>query len=177
MKKICITMMTIAVLAGCGGSNLPLIRPESVNLPVLSEVGEKIGDIYGFSWLNPNGTTGSWRPEKKTLLAFWIYGCASCLPEITAVEEFSKQTKLDIMVINLNRTKDIPLLADMLGQLEEPLTVTMVLDPGSDIGRLYGVSTVPDAMIVDENGKILARQKARIDLDTLLKLEKSTEVK
>lgn len=169
--------MVVVILAGCGGSSLPVIRPESVNFPVLSAVGDKIGDVYSFSWLNPNGTTGTWKPERKTLVAFWIYGCASCLPEISAVEEFSKQTKLDIMVVNLNRTKDVPLLADMVGQMEEPLTVTMILDPGSDIGRLFGVSTVPDAMIVDENGKILARQKARIDLDTLVKLEESVEVK
>lgn len=169
--------MIIAALVGCGGSSLPVIRPESVNFPVLSAVGDKVGDVYSFSWLNPNGTTGTWNPAKKTLVAFWVYGCASCLPEITAVEEFSKKTKLDIIVVNLNRTKDVPLLVDMINQLEEPLTVTMILDPGSDLGRLFGVSTVPDAIIVDENGKILARQKARIDLDTLVKLEESVEVK
>lgn len=182
MKKICIMMMTLFMVVGCGStsqpqSRLPLVKPESVGYPVLSAIGDQIGEIYSFSWLNTNGTVETWKPEKKTLVAFWVYGCAACLPEITALEEFSKSTSLEILVVNLNRTKDIPLLADMLAQLEEPLTVKMILDPGSDIGRLYGVSTVPDAMIVDGSGKILARQKARIDLDTLKKLEKSVEVK
>lgn len=167
--------MILIFLAGCGERNLPVVKPESVNFPILSAIGDKIGDVYSFSWLNPNGTTGVWKPQKKTLMAFWIYGCASCLPEITAIEEFSKQTKLDIVVVNLNRTKDIPLLSDMVNLLDEPLTVTMILDPGSDIGRLYGVSTVPDAMIIDVDGKILARQKARIDLDTLVMIEKRSE--
>lgn len=177
MKKNCIMMISMVILAGCGASSLPLIQPQSVNFPVLSAIGDKIGDIHGFSWQNPNGTTESWKPEKNTLVAFWKYGCAACLPEITSIEEFSKETKLDILVVNLNSSKDIPLLSDMLGQLEEPLTVKMILDPGSDIGRLYGVSTVPDSMVVDAGGKILARQKARIDLDTLKKLEKIAEVK
>ncbi|MBP7732610.1 MAG: TlpA family protein disulfide reductase [Caldisericia bacterium] len=175
MKKICITLMLVVSFAGCGQNNLPVVRPESVNFPVLSAIGDKISDVYSFSWLNPNGTTGTWKPTKKTLMSFWIYGCASCLPEITAIEEFSKQTKLDIVVVNLNKTKDIPLLSDMINQLDEPLTVTMILDPGSDISRLYGVSTVPDAMVIDGNGRILARQKARIDLDTLVMLEKRSE--
>ena len=179
MKKTCINgLIAITILlAGCGGYSLPVISPQSVNFPVVSAIGDQIGEVYGFSWQNPDKTTESWKPANKTLLVFWIYGCSQCLPEIVAVDEFAKNSKLDVVVVNMNKIKDLPLLTDMVAQLDEPLTVKMVLDPTSDLGRMYGVSTVPDAMIVDGSGKILVRQKARIDMDTLLEMEKKSEVK
>jgi hypothetical protein len=179
MKKTCISILISATLliVGCGGSTLPAISPQSVNFPVVSAIGDKVGDSYGFSWLNPDNSTGSWKPANKTLLVFWIYGCSQCLPEIVAVEDFSKKSKLDIVVVNMNKIKDLPLLSDMVSQLDEPLTIKMVLDPTSELGGKYGVSTVPDAMIVDGYGKILVRQKARVDLDTLLEMEKKMEAK
>jgi thiol-disulfide isomerase/thioredoxin len=183
MKKICIMSLTIAtILAGCGGSavpsqKLPAISPTTVGMPVVNGIGDPIGEIFGFSWENPDGTTGSWKPARNTLVAFWVYGCAACLPEIQAVEEFSRTSKLEIVVVNLNRLKDINLVIEMLNSLKEPLTVQMVLDPTSDVGKLFGVQTVPDAMIVDAGGKILARKKGRVDLQTLLELEKKSEVR
>ena len=179
MKKICIKSI-IAItflLAGCGGSSLPAISPQSVNFPVVSNIGDQVGEVYGFSWQNPDGTTESWKPANKTLLVFWIYGCSQCLPEIVAADEFARNSKLDVVVVNMNKIKDLTLLSDMVAQLDEPLTVKMVLDPTSELGHMYGVSTVPDAMIVDGSGKILVRQKARIDMDTLLEMERKSEAK
>jgi thiol-disulfide isomerase/thioredoxin len=181
MKKTCImSLISVMVIlaAGCGSSsNLPAISPKTVNFPVVNEIGQSVGDVVTFGWENPDGTTQTWQPQKKTLVAFWIYGCASCLPEIQAVDEFSRESKLDILVINMNRVKDLPLLNDMINQLEEPLTVGMILDPSSDLGRKFGVATVPDAMVIDESGKIMSRQKGRIDLDVLRELENKSEVK
>lgn len=178
MKKTCITSLMIAtILTGCGGTGLPAISPKTVDLPVVSAVGEKFGEAVAFSWENPDGTTESWKPERKTLLTFWVYGCSACLPEFQAVQEFAKQSKLDILVVNLNKVKDLSLLAQMLTLLEEPPTVKIVLDPTSVVGKEFGVQTVPDAMIIDGNGKILVRQKARVDLKILMEMEKESEVK
>ncbi len=178
MKKTCIMSLTLAIiLTGCGGTGLPAINPKTVDLPVVSAVGEKVGEAVTFSWENPDGTTETWKPERKTLLTFWVYGCSSCLPEFTAVQEFARQSKLDILVVNLNKVKDISLLAEMLTLLDEPPTVKIVLDPTSVVGKEFGVQTVPDAMIIDGNGRILVRQKARVDLQTLVEMEKESEVK
>jgi len=50
------------------------------------------------------------------------------------------------------------------------LTVPVVLDPTSAVAREYSVSTIPDFMLVDQNGKITGRKKGGIDIDKLLEI-------
>jgi hypothetical protein len=85
---------------------------------------------------------------EKTVVLFWNPGCGFCqrmLPDLKAWET--------------GRTSDAPrLLVVSSGSVEanraQGLQSPLVLDSGFSVGRLYGVSGTPSAVLVDEEGRI-----------------------
>lgn len=172
--KITILVLTAIILASCGSSSLPAANPESVGMPVVSEIGEKFGDATAFTWTDVGGAKETFGPvEKQTILVFWKYGCSSCIEEIQAIQTVSDEYKVPILTVCINPVDTLNSVVAILGSLG--LTVPVVLDPTSAVAREYGVSTIPDLMLVDQNGKITGRKKGGVDIDRLLEIVDSME--
>ncbi|HOO97439.1 MAG TPA: TlpA disulfide reductase family protein [Caldisericia bacterium] len=170
MKKLSVVVIVVLLLIiGCSSaSKLPAVSPIDINMSVLNGIGESYGDITTFTWENPDGTTGEFKPVENTLLVFWRYNCEVCTNEISAIQEYYKETGASIVLISMNDLDTIEYCIDCFDRKEA--TFPIVADPTQELTKYYDISTIPDSMVVDGNGKILARKKATLYREVLEKL-------
>jgi len=169
MKNIAL-MLTLATLASCGGAKLPAVDPQTIGMPVVSEIGESFGDAIAFTWTTPEGDKGSFGPSKDyTILTFWKYGCSNCIPEVENINMASGQYKdVHFLTICINPPDSLDSTISILQSLD--LETPIVFDPGSNLADKYSVSTIPDLMLLDGDGKIIKRKKAGVTVDNLLEM-------
>ncbi len=169
MKNIFLFGLVAVLLAGCGGAKLPAVDPQTLGMPVVSEIGDKFGDAVSFTWMTPEGTKESFaKGGKTTIVAFWKYSCASCLEEAETVNAVYEEYKFPILVVCINTPDTLNSVVSVLSGIG--MKAPVVFDPGSDLARAYGVSTIPDIMLINGEGKILKRKKAGITVDHLLEM-------
>ena len=169
MRKLALILI-VATLASCGTPKLPAIDPQTIGMPVVSEIGQGFGDAFAFTWTTPEGTKDSFGSSKDyTILTFWKYGCSNCLPEVENINMISQQYKnVKFLTVCINPPDSINSVVSILQKLD--LETPIVFDPGSNLADKYSVSTIPDIMLVDGNGKIIKRKKAGVTVDNLLEM-------
>jgi peroxiredoxin len=114
-----------------------------------------------FAGPNPEGETISLESlrGKVVLLDFWASWCGPCRrenPNVVKLYEKYKEKGFEILGVSLDKTKDrwVKAIAD------DNLTWLHISDLKgwqSKYGRLYGVSSIPQTVLLDEEGKIIAR--------------------
>lgn len=114
-----------------------------------------------FSGPNPEGETISLESlrGKVVLLDFWASWCGPCRrenPNVVKLYNKYKEKGFEILGVSLDKTKDrwVKAIAD------DNLTWLHISDLKgwqSKYGRLYGVSSIPQTVLLDEEGKIIAR--------------------
>jgi protein-disulfide isomerase len=85
---------------------------------------------------------------KKTLVLFWNPGCGFCqrmLDDLKRWEADPPEGAPRILVVSAGTTEDNRAM---------DLRSTVVLDQGFDIGRAFGASGTPSAVLVDSEGKV-----------------------
>ncbi|WP_020570020.1 TlpA family protein disulfide reductase [Neolewinella persica] len=114
-----------------------------------------------FAGPNPEGETISLESlrGKVVLLDFWASWCGPCRrenPNVVKLYDKYKEKGFEILGVSLDKTKDrwVKAIAD------DKLTWLHISDLKgwqSEYGRLYGVSSIPQTVLLDEEGKIIAR--------------------
>lgn len=94
---------------------------------------------------------------KVVFINVWATWCQPCIEEMPTIESLHQQLSargLEILAISL----------DPLGaQIVEPfmrkyqLTFPVLLDPKSEVERLYGTTGVPESFIVDKEGRLVEK--------------------
>lgn len=107
------------------------------------------------------------------LLDFWASWCGPCRkenPNVVAAYREYKEKGFDILAVSLDKTRE----AWLKGIEQDGLNYRHVSELkfwNSDIARLYGIRAIPANLLLDKNGKIVAKNLRGSDLkDTLAKL-------
>lgn len=114
-----------------------------------------------FAGPNPDGETVSLESlrGKVVLIDFWASWCGPCRrenPNVVKVYQKYKEQGFEILGVSLDQNKDRwvqAIAADNLTWLH----ISDLKGWKSEYGQLYGVSSIPQTVLVDRDGKIIAR--------------------
>lgn len=84
----------------------------------------------------------------KTVVLFWRPGCGFCkrmLPDLKAWEQSRSPNAPKLLIVSSESAES---------NRDQGLTSPIVLDSGFAIGRAFGASGTPSAVLVDEQGNI-----------------------
>jgi thiol-disulfide isomerase/thioredoxin len=88
------------------------------------------------------------RGNRRTLLLFWNPSCGYCQQMLQDVKNWERDSASD----------GLELLVVSSGSLEAALAQgfqsRVLLDPGFGVGKVFGVSGTPSAVLVDEQGRV-----------------------
>ncbi|MCA9033543.1 MAG: TlpA family protein disulfide reductase [Planctomycetaceae bacterium] len=124
------------------------------------EVRGVLADGSDFDWEKYRG--------KTVLIDFWASWCGPCLAELpnmkACLEEYG-QDGFTIVGVNLDRSRD----AFDKCVKEKGISWENIMDEGDDsLAEFYGISAIPTAVLVDENGKVLSLNARGTTLPRLL---------
>ena len=166
MKGVLTIIMALLVMSGCSQQQiLPAVSPVSLGLPVLSSVGDSVGEVFEFNWTTPENEEGKYSPNEANLLIFWRYGCESCIVELEYIQTFHEKNDIPVLVVCLNDIESIPMVVGILEDMD--VTFEIISDPTQELRIPYVISSVPDSLLVSAAGEIIARKRASINAETL----------
>ena len=136
MKSYCrTTLSTLAALGlailgwSCSPPSSPAAPPDSLygsrrDVPVYTEYAE-ISDLF--------------RQESDTIYVvnLWATWCRPCLEEMPLLARLARETNapLEVILLSLDKTEDVPKIQDFLEELEVDLPVLVLDTEESDWGR------------------------------------------
>lgn len=156
----------IRVSVNPGASRLDL---GELSIPSLAppKIGEPASD---FEFLQPDGTKTSLSAVrgKYVLLDFWAIWCRSCVGSLENVERVRQEfADLGLVVVGLNLDADRQRAREFLEGKSLPWRQALLGEWSStDIPRRYAVSSLPSYVLIDRDGRIIARE---FELEALVK--------
>jgi peroxiredoxin len=155
------------------------LSPEVSQVPSVIKLKEKVEKMKAFAigrtapdfeMNDPQGKpvkfSDVYSKNKYTLLDFWAAWCGPCRvenPNIVAVYHDYKDKGFGVMGVSLDRDKQAWLKAIE----DDKLTWTHVSDLAywnNAAARMYLINSIPSSLIVDNNGKIVAKNKRGAEL-------------
>jgi peroxiredoxin/outer membrane lipoprotein-sorting protein len=89
---------------------------------------------------------------KVTLLDFWASWCGPCVAELPHIEKLHRDFKdQGLVVLGVN---DEGVEVARAFMTKKAYTFTTLVDVGKEVSRKYGVSGIPQAFIIDREGKV-----------------------
>lgn len=92
---------------------------------------------------------------RVVLVNFWASWCAECRPEMPMFERLHRDFATQgLTVLGINFREDMPRIQGYAKELN--LTFPLLLDPGGEIFRSYGVIGLPTTFLVGRDGRPVA---------------------
>ncbi len=105
---------------------------------------------------------------KVVLIDFWASWCKPCRKSIPHLKEmYNEFHKKGLEIISISTDKNRDKWEKALG--EENMIWLQLVDYKKEASRLYGITSIPKLFLVDEEGKILAKDLRGTELDTFLR--------
>ena len=86
-----------------------------------------------------------------TLWASWCGYCRKELPVLAGLQEAAGKDRVEVVAVNYQDDRDI---YRALRRRMKGVQLTMAYDQSGDIGRAYGVQSIPRLFMVDRQGRI-----------------------
>ena len=140
-KHILLTfMILVSLLVGCNGS------------PKLPKLGDPAPDFtlvdrQGKSW------TLSQLKGQVVFINFWATWCPPCQKELPSMQRLYAQLPQDQFKMLALLSNDKPELADFVVD-QKGLTFPILPDERGEAGLIYGVTGLPETLIIDKQGII-----------------------
>lgn len=140
----------------------------------MAEERLQIGKVApGIQLPNPQGDTIALSSLRGNvvLIDFWAGWCAPCReenPKLRRVYNKYKNKGFEIYAVSLDKTKDMWVKAIKQDRLNW-IQVSDLKFWNSPVAKLYNIQSIPNNVLIDENGKIIAKQLKSEALDKKLK--------
>lgn len=129
-------------------------------------------DYVDFKALNPNGQEVSLKDyvgkSKYVLVDFWATWCGPCMKELPNLKKiYSEYNKkgLEIVGVSLDEDKDSWLKTIKAENMSWP----QVIDSNESASKSYLVESIPYTILIDKEGKIIAKGLTGAELENKLK--------
>ena len=109
---------------------------------------------------------------KVVLIDFWASWCRPCRmenPNVVRLYRLYHFKGFEVFSVSLDNNRDAWLKAIEDDHLTWPNHVSDLRGWSSAAGRLYGIQSIPATVLIDRNGKVLARNLRGQDLENKLK--------
>jgi peroxiredoxin/uncharacterized membrane protein YphA (DoxX/SURF4 family) len=116
--------------------------------PVDDRIGKPAPDFTRTDLDGNSVTLSSFSKDKSTLVLFWSPTCGFCkrmADELKAWEQKPPKNAPNLLIVTSGTVE---------ANRELGLTSTTVIDQGFEVGRSFGASGTPSAVLIDKNGKI-----------------------
>ncbi|MFK7808272.1 MAG: TlpA family protein disulfide reductase [Saprospiraceae bacterium] len=155
---------------------------EDQNIPALAAMKKRVDMAKNFLTGAVAPDFGQPTPEGDTLMLsdlrgkivlvdFWASWCGPCRrenPNVIKVYEKYKDKGFDVLGVSLDRSKDPWLKAIKKDQLPWH-QISDLRGWKNEVAQLYSISSIPHTMLVDREGKIIARNLRGPQLEAALK--------
>jgi thiol-disulfide isomerase/thioredoxin len=103
---------------------------------------------------------------KKVVLNFFATWCPPCRAEIPDFERFYRENK-DVVLIGINIQEDKTTVEEFLSSMG--VTYPVLLDRDGKISAQFGIEGIPTTFLIDEKGKVIAKNVGMMTYDQLKK--------
>ncbi|OBZ18819.1 alkyl hydroperoxide reductase [Bacillus sp. FJAT-27264] len=103
---------------------------------------------------------------KAVVLNFWGSWCAPCVKEMPALQaQWEKWKDQGVVVVGVNVGEDQMTVENFVKMVN--INFPIVMDPGRNAVRSYGISPMPTTFFINKKGKVDSIHIGQLDLDTL----------
>ncbi|ASA22959.1 redoxin domain-containing protein [Paenibacillus donghaensis] len=103
---------------------------------------------------------------KAVVLNFWGSWCAPCVKEMPALQtQWEKWKDQDVVIVGVNVGEDQMTVENFVKQVA--IDFPIVMDPGRDAVRSYGISPLPTTFFINAKGKVDSIHIGQLDLNSL----------
>lgn len=151
-----ITLFLIPLLSGCGDEPRHLSRGDPAP-------GFTAETLSGGRLTLPADTRG-----QIVALRFWADWCAFCEEEMNTIEPLYQELNgrgLEVLAVNVDQQRErVQRFVDGL-----EISYPVLLDPGADITRMYGIVGIPATLFIDRQGRVHSKILGESDAVTFRK--------
>ena len=120
------------------------------------DIGNHAPDFILQSVNGNNVQLSYFRGKKAVVINFWATWCPPCREEMPAFEEIFARNKDRLEILGVNLQESERAINNFVKDI--PVTFTLLLDPNSEIKKLYNVFTQPVTYFINKDG-IIADKK------------------
>lgn len=146
MKRILMTMLLIAGIAGASYAQLPAVQLKDIN-----------GKTVDVGQLSNNG--------RPIVISFFATYCKPCIRELKAIHEeyadWQDETGVRIILVSVDQGQDAQKVRPMVNGFGWEYEV--LLDPDWTFKRAMNVQEVPHVFVIDGKGKIVENHQGYTD--------------
>lgn len=169
---IAIAAFALLLILAVVGYNLlsQKVKPQQNTAAASSQTSKTSAPDFTVQDINGNNVSLSDFKGKPVVLNFWASWCPPCKAEMPDYEkmyqQYSSQGVVFMMVNMTDGSRETTATAKQFLK-DSKYTFSAYFDLKSNAAETYGISSIPDSIFIDKNGKIVNAYEGMIDAATM----------